>query len=242
MPYRRLLHPLKLAGVRPPGGGPGLPRGVQQAAGLVGVRAVDERLTTQRLPLFPPPRPRLMGWPHKWEQRQNPLYTSVPQALCLRNLKKLGSSRKSTPKQPPHFAKQQATNKDDSLLVRFCHPPRAYGYGSGERAMGLPGIVLLLELLANGSTRQKGHNESPHSHFYRFSRKHGEGFSRWVHGSYHYKSHCKELSSSESLHRVIIIMAVSAQSHCTESFAQSHLAESLHGVIAQRVTCEEQCS
>ena len=51
-----------------------------------------------------------------------------------------------------------------------------------------------------------------------FSRKHGEGFFRWVHGSYH-ESHCKELSSSlssESLHRVI---------------AQSLLIRVLHSIL-----------
>ena len=64
-----------------------------------------------------------------------------------------------------------------------------------------------------------------------FSRKHGEGFFRWIHGS-----HCKELSSSESLHRVIIIMRVIAKSyhhwsHCTESSS----SEPLQRVIIIRI-------
>ena len=86
-----------------------------------------------------------------------------------------------------------------------------------------------------------------------FSRKHGEGFFRWIHVSYHHESHCKELSiiirviaqshheshckelsSSESLRRVIIIiMRVLAKSyhHCTESAS----SESLQRVIIIRV-------
>ena len=39
------------------------------------------------------------------------------------------------------------------------------------------------------------------------------GFFRWIHGSYHHASHCKELSSIESLHRV---MRIIAKSYCEE--------------------------
>ena len=86
------------------------------------------------------------------------------------------------------------------------------------------------------------------------SRKHGEGFFRWIHGSYHHENHCKELStiisviaqshhhhenhykelsSSESFQRVIIIMRVIAKSYhpCTESSS----SESLQRVIITRV-------
>ena len=95
-----------------------------------------------------------------------------------------------------------------------------------------------------------------------YSRKHGEGFFRWVHLScsheIHYKvslqgiismkviarSHCKESLQGviarshckESLQRVI------ARSHCKESLqrviARSHCKESLQGVIA-RSHCKE---
>ena len=93
-----------------------------------------------------------------------------------------------------------------------------------------------------------------------FSRKLGEGFFLcWVHGSYHHESHCKEfsiitrviaqrhhhheshckeLSSSESLHRVIIIRVIAKshhhQSHCKELSA----SESLQRVIIIRVIAQ----
>ena len=44
-----------------------------------------------------------------------------------------------------------------------------------------------------------------------FSRKHGEGFFRWVHLSCSHESHCKESLQG------IIIMKVIARSHCKES-------------------------
>ena len=69
-----------------------------------------------------------------------------------------------------------------------------------------------------------------------FSRKHGEGFFRWVHLSCSHESHCKESLQG------IIIMKVIARSHCKESsmkeslqgvIARSHCKESLQGVIAR---------
>ena len=64
-----------------------------------------------------------------------------------------------------------------------------------------------------------------------FSRKHGEGFFRWVHLSRSHESHYKVSLQG------IIIMKVNARSHCKESLqgviARSHCKESLQGVIAR---------
>ena len=69
-----------------------------------------------------------------------------------------------------------------------------------------------------------------------FSRKHGEGFFRWVHLSCSHESHYKVSLQG------IIIMKVIARSHCKESWqgviARSHCKESLQGVIA-RSHCKE---
>ena len=63
------------------------------------------------------------------------------------------------------------------------------------------------------------------------SRKHGEGFFRWVHLSCSHESHYKVSLQG------IIIMKVIARSHCKESLqgviARSHCKESLQGVIAR---------
>ena len=76
----------------------------------------------------------------------------------------------------------------------------------------------------------------------RFSRKHGEGFFRWIRGSYHHESHCKELSSSESLHRVIIIIIVVAKSYHHQSHhRQSHCKESSSSVIAKSYHHQSHC-
>ena len=70
----------------------------------------------------------------------------------------------------------------------------------------------------------------------RFSRKHGEGFFRWVHLSCSHESHYKVSLQG------IIIMKVIARSHGKESLqgvmARSHGKESLQGVIA-RSHCKE---
>ena len=64
-----------------------------------------------------------------------------------------------------------------------------------------------------------------------FSRKHGEGFFRWVHLSCSHESHYKVSLQG------IIIMKVIARSHCKESLqgviARSHCKESWQGVIAR---------
>ena len=64
-----------------------------------------------------------------------------------------------------------------------------------------------------------------------FSRKHGEGFFRWVHLSCSHESHYKVSLQG------IIIMKVIARSHCKESLqgviARSHGKESLQGVMAR---------
>ena len=64
-----------------------------------------------------------------------------------------------------------------------------------------------------------------------FSRKHDEGFFRWVHLSCSHESHYKVSLQG------IIIMKVNARSHCKESLqgviARSHCKESLQGVIAR---------
>ena len=64
-----------------------------------------------------------------------------------------------------------------------------------------------------------------------FSRKHGEGFFRWVHLSCSHESHYKVSLQG------IIIMKVISRSHCKESLqgviARSHCKESLQGVIAR---------
>ena len=64
-----------------------------------------------------------------------------------------------------------------------------------------------------------------------FSRKHGEGFFRWVHLNCSHESHYKVSLQG------IIIMKVNARSHCKESLqgviARSHCKESLQGVIAR---------
>ena len=69
-----------------------------------------------------------------------------------------------------------------------------------------------------------------------FSRKHGEGFFRWVHLSCSHEIHYKVSLQG------IIIMKVNARSHCKESLqgviARSHCKESLQGVIA-RSHCKE---
>ena len=69
-----------------------------------------------------------------------------------------------------------------------------------------------------------------------YSRKHGEGFFRWVHLSCSHESHYKVSLQG------IIIMKVIARSHCKESLqgviARSHGKESLQGVIA-RSHCRE---
>ena len=69
-----------------------------------------------------------------------------------------------------------------------------------------------------------------------FSRKHGEGFFRWVHLSCSHESHYKVSLQG------IIIMKVNARSHCKEPLqgviARSHCKESLQGVIA-RSHCNE---
>ena len=69
-----------------------------------------------------------------------------------------------------------------------------------------------------------------------FSRKHGEGFFRWVHLNCSHESHYKVSMQG------IIIMKVNARSHCKESLqgviARSHCKESLQGVIA-RSHCKE---
>ena len=71
-----------------------------------------------------------------------------------------------------------------------------------------------------------------------FSRKHGEGFFRWVHLSCSHESHYKV-----SLQGIIIMKVIArshckviARSHCKESL--SHCKESLQGVIA-RSHCKE---
>ena len=73
-----------------------------------------------------------------------------------------------------------------------------------------------------------------------FSRKHGEGFFRWVHLSCSHESHYKV-----SLQGIIImesLQGVIARSHCKESLqgviARSHCKESLQRVIA-RSHCKE---
>ena len=116
---------------------------------------------------------------------------------------------------------------------------------------------------SGGGKKEKGESgEASLEQRTRFSRKHGEGFFRWVHLSCshesHYKvslqgiiimkdnarSHCKE-----SLQGVIarshckeLLQGVSARSHCKESLqgviARSHCKESLQGVIA-RSHCKE---
>ena len=69
-----------------------------------------------------------------------------------------------------------------------------------------------------------------------YSRKHGEGFFRWVHLSCSHESHYKVSLQG------IIIMKVNARSHCKESLqgviARSHCKEPLQGVIA-RSHCKE---
>ena len=69
-----------------------------------------------------------------------------------------------------------------------------------------------------------------------FSRKHGEGFFRWVHLSCSHKSHYKVSLQG------IIIMKVIARSHCKKSLqgviARSHCKGSLQGVMA-RSHCKE---
>ena len=69
-----------------------------------------------------------------------------------------------------------------------------------------------------------------------FSRKHGEGFFRWVHLSCSHARHYKVSLQG------IIIMKVIAKSHCKESLqgviARSHCKESLQGVIASESHCE----
>ena len=71
---------------------------------------------------------------------------------------------------------------------------------------------------------------------WKFSRKHGEGFFRWVNLSCSHESHYKVSLQG------IIIMKVNARSHCKESLqgviARSHCKESLQGVIA-RSHCKE---
>ena len=68
-----------------------------------------------------------------------------------------------------------------------------------------------------------------------FSRKHGEGFFRWVHLNCSHESHYKVSLQG------IIIMKVNARSHCKESLqgviARSHCKESLQGVMARIATC-----
>ena len=62
----------------------------------------------------------------------------------------------------------------------------------------------------------------------RFSRKHGEGFFRWVHLNCSHESHYKVSLQG------IIIMKVNARSHCKESLqgviARSHCKESWQGL------------
>ena len=75
----------------------------------------------------------------------------------------------------------------------------------------------------------------------KFSRKHGEGFFRWVHLSCSHESHYKV-----SLQGFIIMKVIARnhhhESHCKESLqgviARSHCKESLQGVIA-RSHCKE---
>ena len=88
-----------------------------------------------------------------------------------------------------------------------------------------------------------------------FSRKHGEGFFRWVHLSCSHESHYKVslqgiiIMSKESLQGVIArshckesLQGVMARSHCKESWqgvvARSHGKESVQGVTA-RSHCKE---
>ena len=70
-----------------------------------------------------------------------------------------------------------------------------------------------------------------HVFFLFFSRKHGEGFFRWVHLSCSHESHYKVSLQG------IIIMKVIARSHCKESLqgviARSHGKESWQGVMAR---------
>ena len=82
-----------------------------------------------------------------------------------------------------------------------------------------------------------------------FSRKHGEGFFRWVHLSCSHEGHYKVSLQGISIMKVIarshckeslqgiIIMKVIARSHCKESLqgviARSHGKESLQGVMAR---------
>ena len=70
-----------------------------------------------------------------------------------------------------------------------------------------------------------------------FSRKHGEGFFRWVHLSCSHESHYKVSLQG------IIIMKVNARSHCKESLqgviARSHCKESLQGVMRVIASCKE---
>ena len=88
------------------------------------------------------------------------------------------------------------------------------------------------------------------------SRKHGEGFFRWVHLSCSHESHYKVSLQGNSVMKVIasshckeslqgiIIMKVIARSHCKESLLQGVIArshcckESLQGVMA-RSHCKE---
>ena len=73
----------------------------------------------------------------------------------------------------------------------------------------------------------------------KFSRKHGEGFFRWVHLSCSHESHYKVSLQG------IIIMKVIARSHCKESLqgviARSHGKESLQGVIIMKVIARSHC-
>ena len=73
-----------------------------------------------------------------------------------------------------------------------------------------------------------------------FSRKHGEGFFRWVHLSCSHESHCEESLQG------IIIMKIIARSHCKESLqgviARSHCKESLQGVMRVIASCKEPSS
>ena len=88
-------------------------------------------------------------------------------------------------------------------------------------------IHLPQDLVAVTTPRQKVNH---------FSRKHGEGFFRWVHFSCSHESRYKV-----SLQGIIIIKVI-ARSHCKESvqgvIARSHCKESLQGVIA-RSHCKE---
>ena len=90
------------------------------------------------------------------------------------------------------------------------------------------------------------------------SRKHGEGFFRWVHLICSHESHCKESLQGviarshckESLQGVIArshgkesLQGVIARSHCKESWqgviARSHCKESLQGVLRVIASCKE---